>query len=257
MAKTATPSARVAAKNPTPSAPVAANTPAPSAAVAAKNPAPSAPVAANTQTRAARVAANASVARTEPPRTREAPARPSTVSPNAPPVIVKVPPPFSVRMSQLFWVVSFAVGGFTAVYFFVVRQDLLPLIADRVRAVAEGRPDETYDTAADIVFWVVFGLVVAMILFQITLLVSFMSRKPRVRWWQLATFAVQVMTLLLSWEWVAMGERGKTLPLLLAAQAGLVLIALICSVMPNAIAWTARRHDVRRGHEDVIGRSDL
>jgi hypothetical protein len=184
---------------------------------------------------------------------REAPARPPTSSPNAAPVLVKATPPFSVLLSQFLWILSFALGAFTAVYCFVIREEQLPLIADVVRGVVEGRSDETYDTASDIVFWIVFGAMVGILLLQITLLVSFMSRRPHIRWWQLATLGVQATLVLLSREWVAMGPRGEPLQLLLAAQAGLVLLALLSSVMPKAIAWTARQHDVRRGHEGVVG----
>ena len=191
------------------------------------------------------------------PSARDAPARPPTGSPNAPPVLVKLTPPLSVRMSQLFWILSFAVGGFTAIYFFIIRQEQLPLIADLVRGVAEGRSDETYDTAADIVFWIVFGVMVGVLLVQITLLVSFMSRRPHMRWWQLATLGVQLVLLLLSTEWVALGERRDSLLFLLAAQAGLVLIALLFSTLPKAIRWSARQHDVRRGHEGAVGTGDL
>jgi hypothetical protein len=190
---------------------------------------------------------------TPPSPRRQAPARPSTSSRNTAPVLVKLPPPFSVRMSQFFWIISFAVGGFTAVYYFVIRQELLPLISDRARAVVDGRSDETYDAASDIVFWSVFAVLVAILLIQITLLVSFMSRRPKMRWWQLATFGVQLLLVMLSTEWVALGERRESLLLLLAAQAGLVLLALLCSIMPKAIAWTARKVDVRGGSEGVVG----
>lgn len=172
---------------------------------------------------------------------------------NAAPVLVKVPPPFSVRLSQFLWILSFTVGAFTVVYFFVVREDLLPLIADRTRQVSEGREDATYESAADIVFWVVFALMVCVLLIQVTLMVSFMSRRPHVRWWQLATLGLQVLLLLLSPEWVALGQRGEPIPALLAAQAALVLLALLSSTMPKAIAWTVRRHDVRRGPEAPAG----
>lgn len=194
---------------------------------------------------------------TPPPADRRAPARPPTVSPNAAPVLVKLTPPLSVRMSQLFWILSFAVGGFTAVFYFIIRKEQLPLISDLVRTVSEGRSDQTYDTAADIVFWIVFGVMVAVLLTQITLLVSFMSRRPHVRWWQLATLGVQVILLMLSTEWVALGERRESLLLLLAAQAGLVLIALLFSTLPGAIAWSARQHDVRRRNDGVVGGGDL
>lgn len=184
---------------------------------------------------------------------REAPNRPPVRGASAAPVLVKVPPPFSVRLSQFLWIISFAVGGFTTVYFFIVRQDLLPLIADVAREVTEGRDDATYDTASDIIFWIVFTVMVGVILMQIVLMVSFMGRRPHVRWWQLATLAVLAMLMLISPEWVALGERGEPLPTLLAAQAALVLLALLCSVMPKAIAWSARQHDVRRGPEAPAG----
>jgi hypothetical protein len=180
-------------------------------------------------------------------RKREAPERPSVANPNAPPVLVKLTPPFSVRMSQFFWILSFAVGGFTTVYFFIIRQSQLPLIADVVRGVSEERSDQTYETAAEIVFWIVFGVLVATLLTQITLLVSFMSRRPHMRWWQLATLVLQVLLLLLSMELVAVGEQGQPLRPLLAAQCGLVLLALLLSVLPGAIAWSSRQHDIRRG----------
>lgn len=192
-------------------------------------------------------------ARAATPPTREAPARPPTSSSNAAPVLVQLTPPFSVRMSQLLWILSFAVGGFTAIYFFVIRQEQLPLIAESVRGVVEGRSDETYNTAADIVFWIMFAAIVGILLIQITLLVSFMSRRPKIRWWQLATFGLQMVLLMLSTEWVALGERRESLLLLLAAQAGLVLLALLSSIMPKAMTWTARQFDVRRRHEGIIG----
>lgn len=180
---------------------------------------------------------------------REAPARPPLANPNAPPVLVKRTPPAEIRFSQFFWILSFAVGAFTAVYLFVIRETQLPLIADVIRDVAEGRSDETYDTGADILFWVVFGGIVGLLLIQITLLVSFMGRRPNVRWWQLATLILQVLLLLLSLELVAVGSNGQSLRLLMLAQCGLVTFALLSAVLPRAMAWTARQHDIRRGPE--------
>ena len=59
---------------------------------------------------------------TPPAPPREAPPRPPTGGPDTAPVLVKLTPPFSVRMSQFLWILSFAVGGFAVVYFFVIRQ---------------------------------------------------------------------------------------------------------------------------------------
>lgn len=171
-------------------------------------------------------------------------------------MLVKLTPPFSVRLCQFLWILSFAVGGFTTVYFFVIRTELLPLMADRAREVTPDRADATYEAAADIVFWVVFAIIVGTLLVQITLLVSFMGRRPQIRWWQLLTLGVQALLVVLSPGWVALGEKGAPLQPLLAGQAALVLLALLFGVLPRAIAWSARRHDVRRGPE-ATPRPDL
>lgn len=187
---------------------------------------------------------------------RGAPVRPSTTGGDSAPVLVKATPPFEVRLSQFFWIVSFAVGAFAVVFLFVVREELLPLIEDVARGVADGRSDETYTAAADILFWIVFGTLVAVLLAQITLLVSFNSRRPNVRWWQLATLALLALLVVLSPEWVALGSHGAQFRAMIAAEAGLVVLALLCSILPRAMKWTARRIDVRRGgiapqHPDI------
>ena len=178
---------------------------------------------------------------------RQLPPRPALASPNLAPVVVKATPPFSIRLSLFFWVLSFAVGAFTAVYLFVIRQDLLPEITEVAKSVTAGREAATYERAADIVFWVVFGTIVALLFTQITLLVSFMGRRRQVRWWQLLTFALQGLLVLLSPEWVALGAKGEPVQPLLSAQLALVLLALLSGILPGAIAWTARQVDVRRG----------
>lgn len=181
---------------------------------------------------------------------RQLPARPPLASPNAAPVLVKATPPFAIRLAQLLWIASFALGGFTVVYLFVIRQSLLPLITDVARTVTPGRSDATYESAASIVFWVVFAALISVLFLQITLLVSFMGRRPQIRWWQLLTLGILALLVVLSPEWVALGPEGAPVQPLLAAQSGLVLLALLSSILPPAVAWSARRFDVRRGPED-------
>ena len=171
-------------------------------------------------------------------------------------MLVKATPPFSVRVAQLLWILSFAVGAFATVYLFVIRKQLLPEIAAAAKKVVAGREAATYDSAADIVFWVVFAVIVAALFAQIMLLVSFMARRPQVRWSQLVTFIFQVVLVLLSPEWVALGPQGEVMQPILAAQAALVLLALLFSILPRAMAWSARRHDIRRGPE-ATGTPDL
>lgn len=181
------------------------------------------------------------------------PDRPSLRSRNAPPVIVKQPPPLSVRLSQLLWVLSFFAGIAGIVYFFVIREDQLPLIVEAVRGVDTSRADDTYTRAGDIVFWSMFAVMVFVLFWQILLLVSFMGRRSGVRWWQLATLIVQGLFYSLGLEMVAGGENGAVLRQIVYAQVGLVLLGLLMSTFPAAISWTARKHDVRRVGVDEAG----
>lgn len=176
---------------------------------------------------------------------RDAPERPALVNPSAAPVMAKAPPPFTVRMAQFLWVLSFAVGLVAIVFYFVIREDQLPLIQDVIRGVSEGRDDATYEAAADILFWSVFGIMVTILLFQVAQLVSFSGRKPNIRWWQLGTTLVMGVVYLIALEFVGTGEYGAMLEQLFIAQAGLAVLALLFSTFPNALRWTARRVDVR------------
>jgi hypothetical protein len=177
---------------------------------------------------------------------REAPERPPTGSPNAAPILTKLPPPFTVRLSQFLWVLSLLTGGIAVVYLFVIREDQVPLITEVVKGVAEGRSEETYTAAADILYWSVFAVMVSLLLIQIVLLVSFTNRKPNVRWWQLATVLGQIGLFLLSSEFFATGEHGPVLRQVLFAQWALAALALLFSSFRGALQWTARKYDVRR-----------
>lgn len=175
------------------------------------------------------------------------PDRPALRSDNAPPVLVKEPPPIPVRLCQLLWVLSFAVGGTAVVYYFIVRDQHLPAIAEAIRRVDASRPDAIYTSAADIVFWSAFALMVGLLLVQVTLLVAFMSRRPGTRWWQLATLMAQGACYALFLEVIGTGEHGEQLRRLFIGQCGLILLALLTGALRPALTWTARRYDIRRG----------
>ncbi|WP_125131225.1 hypothetical protein [Microbacterium sp. 10M-3C3] len=177
---------------------------------------------------------------------RAAPARPPLSGKEGAPIIVKRPAPASVRMSQLSWVLSLAVSAFAVVYLFVIRTPQLPEIVEIIRGVDGSRADETYETAADIVFWVVFGAFVALWLVQVTLLVSFSNRRPNTRWWLLGTLLFQGLAFLACRELVALGQRGAPLVQIQLLALGLAVVGLLFAALPGALRWTARQHDVGR-----------
>lgn len=177
---------------------------------------------------------------------RAAPARPSLSNKEAAPVLVKLPPPASVRLSQLAWVLSLAVSAAAVVYLFIIREQQLPEIVTVIKGVDETRADATYDTAADIVYWSVFAALVALWLVQVTLLVSFSNRRPNIRWWLLGTALFQGAVFLVCRELVAIGERGAPLAQVMLLALALAAVGLLFSTLPAALRWTARKHDVAR-----------
>lgn len=168
-------------------------------------------------------------------------------------MLVQVPPPASVRLAELSWILSLTIGGIAVVYLFIVRQPLLPEIAALIRGVDGSRAEETYTSAADILFWSMFGVLVALLLVQITVLVSFANRRLRARWWMLGILVAQAAVYLIGRELVALGERGVALERLLLVQLVLSLLGLLFAILPGALRWTARQHDVRRGVTGVTG----
>jgi len=184
-----------------------------------------------------------------PPSAHVAPARPTLAQKAAPPVLVKLPPPFTVRVSQLLWILSLLTAAVAVVYAFIIRTEQLKPLEKMIKGVVKGRAAETYTSAAEILYWCVFGGMLLVILLQLVYFVSFMNRKPNVRWWQLATLVLQGIVLALVHEFIALGDRGQPLQLMLLAQLGLAALAFLVSLLPPALHWSARRHDVRRGHE--------
>lgn len=186
-----------------------------------------------------------------------APARPALHDKASAPVLVKLPPPASVRLAQISWILSLVVGGIAIGYLFVIREPLIPDIEGLVREVDAERLDETIRSAADIVYWCVFGALVAVMLVQITSLVSFSNRRTRARWWMLGILLFQGVAYLAARQLVALGDRGIPLERLLLIQLGLSLLGLLFSLLPGALRWTARKHDVRRDRPEPSGVSEL
>jgi hypothetical protein len=153
------------------------------------------------------------------------------------------------------WIVSILAGTGAVVYLFLIRSAHLDDIVTMVREVDASRADETYRTVADIISWSLFGVLVAILLVQVTAQVSYAARRPGTRWWMFGSLIVLVGVFFAARELVAFGERGAPLAVLLAVQAALVLLGLLFSLLPRALRWTRAGHDVapHRG-ADVIGR---
>ena len=175
------------------------------------------------------------------------PGRPSLSGKAAAPVLVKLPPPFFVRLSQIAWVMSLLAGGVGIGYLFIIRRAQLPAVVELVKSVDGSRSEATYAAAADIVFWSVFTPLLVIALAQVALQVSFANRRPNVRWWQFASVLFLGGVFLLARELVAFGERGEPLERLLMVQLALAALGLLISLLPQALRWTARKHDIRRG----------
>ena len=188
---------------------------------------------------------------------RSRPDRPSLTTSNYAPVVAKKPPPLPIRVSELFWILSLAAGAVGVVYAFIIRADQLEHISERVRGVDDTRAEETVTATADIIFWSVFGALVAIVLLQILFLVSFANRRPHARWWLLATLLLQGVVLVVTREFTSADASAEPLRLILLAQAGLAVLGLLWSLLPVGLRWTARGVDIRRGPDGLDSGGDL
>jgi hypothetical protein len=149
-----------------------------------------------------------------------------------------------VALSRFCWIASSLAGAVAAGYLFLIREPHLDAVAERVRGVDGTRADETYRTVADLMSWTLFGVLVAILLVHITTQVSYAGRRPGTRWWMLGLLLTLAGVLVAARELVAFGDRGTPLALMIAVQAGFLALGLLVSVLPPALRWTARGHDV-------------
>ncbi len=167
------------------------------------------------------------------------------------------PPPSLVRLSQLAWMAGMGVTGFMIVYMFIIRETQLPLLTDLIRAIDDTRAEETYATAADIIFWTLFGTLVVLAVTQIIMLMSMMNRRPGARWWQVGSLVVQTVAVGAVSEFLGSGERGELLRQAGPLGLGLGVLGLLISLLPPVLRWSAARVDVRRGPLGPSGGSDF
>lgn len=178
---------------------------------------------------------------------RAQPERPSLTTPNSAPVVANVPPPLSSRLAEALWLFGLAAGAVAAGYFFITRSDELVHIRKRVEIVDPERAAETIDSTADIVFWSLFGTLVALVLIQIWAAVAFANRRAGARAWLCGTLAAFAGLCVVALEFTRPGEAGMPLRMFALAYAGLLTLALLVSLLPASRAWTRRRFDVRHG----------
>jgi hypothetical protein len=202
---------------------------------------------------AAAAAQTATTGSTPTGRKAPPPPRPPLAGKPAAPVIVKRPPPFSVGVTMVCWVSSLLAGAGAVIYLMVIRTTQLPEITAIIQGVDADRAADTYEVAADIVFWSMFGVLVAALLLQIAFVVAFANRRPNMRWWMFGSLILVALVLLLGRELVTVGERGRPVEVLLLAEVGLLALGLLMSVLPGALRWSARRHDIRRGADAGVG----
>lgn len=187
---------------------------------------------------------------------RAQPERPALDAPNSAPVVANIPPPLSSRIAEALWSFGLAAGALTAAYFFITRTDELERIRERVEAVDPDRAVEAVESTADIIFWSLFGALIALLLIQLWAAVAFANRRPGARAWLCGSLAAFGGLAVVALEFTRPGEAGMPLRWFALAYVGLLAVALLASLLPGSRAWTRRRFDVRRGPV-ATGGSDL
>ncbi|WP_167042682.1 hypothetical protein [Salinibacterium sp. ZJ454] len=166
------------------------------------------------------------------------PPRPEMSNRAPAPIPPTIPPPRAVKVSRVFWLLSFVAGLTGMVFAFFARDTQLTELQSLVTDLQPDRDAETVKTAATIVFWGSLGALAAVVLAEAILLAAMMRRRGGARWLLLLLLLVHgAVAVLVAAFVVRQGDAGLTVLALVAAQLLLAALGWIVSFLPGAGRW--------------------
>jgi hypothetical protein len=142
-----------------------------------------------------------------------------------------------VKVARFLWLTSFVIGLAVIAFAFLSRIDHVERLSDVIADVDPGRAEATLDTVATIVFWSSLGAVALILVIEALLLHAVVRRHRWAQWAQLVVLLIHACVVLFAGTFIALGDQGMLIAVLLIAQLLLGGIALVVSVLPGSGAW--------------------
>lgn len=170
------------------------------------------------------------------------PPRPPMSNRSPAPITAPAPPPTAITAARMLWITSFLLGFLAIGVAFLARASQVDELQELIGDLMPGESDSTLERAAGIVYWACVAGIVLVILVEALLLRLVMSRRRGVRWAMLLFLFAHAAVAVVADTFLALGDAGGYLRLLLAAQLLLAGIAAIVALLPGSGRWLRSGH---------------
>jgi hypothetical protein len=168
------------------------------------------------------------------------PPRPPISSASPAPIKAPTPPPGAITASRSLWIISFVLGFLAIGVAFLARTTQVDELQELIRDLMPDESDSTLERAALIAYWTCIGLLVIVIVVEALLLRLVMNRRRGVRWAMVLFLFAHAAIAVAVDAFLALGDTGLYVRLLLAAQLLLAGIAAIVALLPGVGRWLHR-----------------
>lgn len=165
------------------------------------------------------------------------PARPPIADDTKPPVLRKIPVPRLVKLARTFWVLSFVAGGAAVFIAFVSRDTLITELTETIGRLAPGYSEDDVTALVDVAYWSSVAGLGLVITLEAILLGFVLNRRGGARWLQLPMLVLHAGVVLVATAFIAIGDWGVLVELLLVAGLVLAIAGWVLCLFPAANRW--------------------
>ena len=154
-----------------------------------------------------------------------------------PPVLRKIPVPRVVRIARTLWIFSFVLAGAAVLIAFLSHQTLTAELTTTLGRLTPGYSEDEVATFVDIAYWSCIAGLGVVITSEAILLGFVLNRRGGARWLQLLALALHGVVVVVALAFLAIGDWGAIVALLLPSGLLLAVTGWILSLVGPANRW--------------------
>ena len=154
-----------------------------------------------------------------------------------PPVLRKIPVPRIVKLARTSWLLDFVFTGAAVLIAFLSRDTLIAELTETLGRLAPGYDESEVASLVDVVYWSSIAGLVLVVAIEAVLLGFVMNRRSGARWLQVPVLALHTGVVLVASAFIAIGDWGAVVELLLLAGLVLAFAGWVLCLFPPAHRW--------------------